>query len=413
MVIYAFVELWRTLVVVLAGGKGQRLDPLTRDRAKPAVPFGGTYRIIDFTLSNCVNSYLKKVIVLIQYRSRSLKRHILSGWHPLFNPQLGAHIETLEPQHDEYDAYLGNADAVCQNLREIREENPPVIVVLSGDQIYKMDYRNLLHFHEDRGADLTVGAVEMPLEAAAGRFGILEVNGQSRIVGFQEKPQAPRPIPGKPGICLASMGIYVFRPDFLSTLLAEDAADTGSQHDFGKDILPRAIGRGFVSAFDFVDENKKGSKYWRDVGTLDAYYEANMDLVSVNPELNLYDQEWPIRTAPLTAPPPKFVFAREQEGRVGSAVDSMISPGCIVSGGRVRSSILSPFVRINSFVEVESSILFGDVDVGRHAKIRRAIIDKGVRIPEGAQIGFDPEADRKRFSVTDQGIVLVSKQAVL
>lgn len=407
------MEHWRTLVIVLAGGKGQRLGPLTRERAKPAVPFGGSYRIIDFTLSNCVNSYLKKVMVLIQYRARSLKRHILHGWHPLFNPQLGSHIETLEPQHDEHDAYLGNADAVYQNLPEIREEHPPVIVVLSGDQIYKMDYRRLLCVHEERGADLTVGAVEMPVSDASGHFGVLEVNGQNRVIGFEEKPMAPKQIPGNPGRCLASMGIYVFRPDFLSDLLSIDAGDATSQHDFGMDIFPRAIGSGFVCAFGFVDENKKGSKYWRDVGTLDAYYDANMDLISVHPELNLYDQEWPIRTAPLTAPPPKFVFSREAEGRVGVAVDSMISPGCIISGGRVQSSILSPYVRVNSFAHVESSILFGDVDVGRHATIRRAIIDKGVRVPEGARIGCDPEEDRRRFPVTDQGIVLVSKCSVL
>jgi glucose-1-phosphate adenylyltransferase len=399
---------------VLAGGRGQRLEPLTRDRAKPAVPFGGIYRIVDFSLSNCVNSGVRKVTVLVQYRSRSLMRHLRDGWQILFNPAVGEYLETLPPQHYTSETYEGTADAVYQNLYEIREEDPQAVLLLAGDHIYKMDYRHLLKFHEDRGADATVGAVEMRCATASRQFGVLEVDAEQRILGFEEKPEQPKSLPASPDLCLASMGIYVFRPEALYELLEEDAKDSSSQHDFGRDVIPRMVrARRPVFAFSLVDENKKEAKYWRDVGTIEAYYEANMDLVAVTPHLNLYDKAWPIRTLPITMPPPKFVFAGQEPGRVGTAVDAMVSPGCIISGGRVERSVLSPGVRINSYAYVGDSIIFENVTVGRHARLNRTIVDKDVTIPEGMQIGFFPDEDRKRFTVTDSGIVVISKRTVI
>ena len=408
------MDLNKTVVVLLAGGKGQRLEPLTRDRAKPAVPFGGIYRIVDFTLSNCLNSMLKKILVLVQYRSRSLNSHIRDGWSVNFNSALGEFVETLPPQYAVRDQwYRGTADAVHQNLFAIEEERPEAVLILAGDHIYKMDYRHMLRLHEDRGADLTVGAVEVP-RSEGPQFGILQVDESGRIVGFQEKPKDPKPIPGHPELCLASMGIYVFRPEVMSRVLAEDARDAKGSHDFGKDIIPKLVGTEKVFAFSFIDENRKEAKYWRDVGTIEAYYAANLDLVGVTPMLNLYDQSWPIRTKPVVGPPPKFVFAQDQPGgRMGIALDSLVSPGCIVSGGRVQTSVLSPYVRINSYSQVADSILFENVSVGRHAKIRRAIIDKDVEIPEGMEIGFDPVEDRKRFLVTESGITVISKGTVI
>jgi len=407
------MDLSKSLTVVLAGGKGQRLEPLTRDRAKPAVPFGGIYRIIDFTLSNCLNSSLKKVMILVQYRSRSLLRHLRDGWQMLFNNAVGEYLETLPPQHHAYEAYVGTADAVYQNLFAVREEEPEHILILAGDHIYKMDYGHLLRYHAERGADATVSAVEVRRNDAAGQFGVVQVDAESRIIGFEEKPRDPKPLPSNPELCLGSMGIYVFKPQVLYRLLEEDARDATSSHDFGKNIIPKMVGKHAIYAFSFIDENKKAAKYWRDVGTIDAYYEANMDLVSVSPELNLYDVGWPIRNIPVTAPPPKFVFAQHEPGRVGVALDSMISQGCIVSGGRVERSILSPGVRINSYSLVTDSILFEDVNVGRHSKLHRTVVDKGVGIPEGMQIGYFPEEDRKRFTVTESGIVVISKGTVL
>lgn len=407
------MDLSKVAVVILAGGKGQRLEPLTRDRAKPAVPFGGIYRIIDFTLSNCLNSGLKKVSVLVQYRSRSLNRHIRDGWQRLFNPAVGEYLEPLPPQYHAGDSYLGTADAVYQNLFAIREEEPEVVLVLAGDHIYKMDYRRLLHFHQEKGADATVSAVEAKRTEAARQLGVLEIDLESRIVGFEEKPEDPKPLPTNSEACLGSMGVYAFKPQALYDLLEEDARDPRSSHDFGKDIIPRMVGAHPIYAFSFIDENKKNAKYWRDVGTIDAYYDANLDLISVTPELNLYDQEWVIRTMPIMAPPPKFVFSQQEPGRVGVALDSLVSPGCIVSGGRVERSVLSPCVRINSFALVTDSILFEDVNVGRHSKLHRTIVDKGVIIPEGMQIGYFPEEDRKKFTVTESGIVVISKRMVL
>jgi glucose-1-phosphate adenylyltransferase len=401
------------VAVILAGGKGQRLEPLTRDRAKPAVPFGGIYRIIDFAMSNCVNSGIKKLSVLVQYRSRSLNRHLRDGWQVLFNPAVGEYLEPLPPQFHSGEAYLGTADAVYQNLFAIREEEPDAILILAGDHIYKMDYRHILRWHREKEADATVGAVEVTRSEAAGQFGVLQVDEQHRIIGFEEKPREPKPLPSNPELCLGSMGIYVFRPSVLYRMLEEDARETSSSHDFGKNIIPKMVGKDAVYAFSFIDENKKEAKYWRDVGTLEAYFDANMDLIRVTPELNLYDQDWPIRTMPITAPPPKFVFAQQEPGRVGVALDSLVSPGCIISGGRVERSVLSPNVRVNSFSLVTDSILFEDVNVGRHSKLHRTIVDKGVKIPEGMQIGFFPEEDRKRFTVTESGIVVISKRTVL
>jgi glucose-1-phosphate adenylyltransferase len=403
------------MVLLLAGGKGQRLDPLTRHRAKPAVPFGGIYRIIDFTLSNCINSGLRRIDVLVQYKCLSLNRHLRDGWNFL-SPELGEYIEAIPPQQrvSEHDhLYRGTADAVYQNLYSIEKDNPEFVLILSGDHIYKMDYRHLLDYHVERNADLTVSAVEVPVEQA-GLFGILEVDDAFQIVGFQEKPVHAKTLPHHPSMCFGSMGVYIFRTDFLIRVLEEDAADARSSHDFGKDILPRLIGRARVFAFGFIDENKKESQYWRDVGTIDTFWSANMDLVSVNPVFNLYDQSWPIRTAIPCLPPPKFVFAQEWAGgRIGVALDSLVSPGCIISGGRVQNSILSPSVRVNSYAHVTDSILFENVNVGRHARVKRAIIDKDVNIPEGMQIGYNPDDDRKRFTVSDGGVVVIEKGAVL
>lgn len=399
-----------TLVVLMAGGRGERLGPLTGHRAKPAVPFGGIYRIVDFTVSNCINSGLTQVLVLVQYRSRSLNRHVRDGLSMFFNPARGEFLESMPPQlYSGEKWYLGTADAVYQNLFAIREARPEAVLVLSGDHIYKMDYRHMLAFHTEMRADVTVGAVEVPRSEATG-FGVLHVDSEARILRFSEKPKAPEPVPEDPDVSLASMGIYVFNPELLDRELEADAADPNSNHDFGKDILPRLIGRAAVYAFRFIDENKKDSKYWRDVGTVEAYYQANIDLVSVDPQLNLYDKDWPLITRPLTFPPAKFVFAEQgPASRRGQAVDSLVSPGAIISGGQVFRSILSPQVFVDSYALVEDSVLFERVHIGKGAKVRRAIIDKDVHVPAGMIIGYDEAEDRRRFSVSDSGIVVISK----
>jgi len=403
----------KTLVVLLAGGKGQRLEALTKERAKPAVPFGGIYRIIDFTLSNCLNSGLNKVLVLVQYRSRSLNRHIREGWSVLVNPGRGEFIEPLPPQQNKGDTWFqGTANAVYQSLFAIQEEDPESVLVLSGDHIYKMDYTGLVEEHLRTGADVTLGAVQVRKSEASG-FGVCLTDERNRITRFIEKPQTPEEIPGEGDTCLASMGIYVFRPEVLYHLLDLDVADPKSSHDFGKDILPLLAGTKALYAYPFVDENRKEAHYWRDVGTIDAYYEANMDLINVDPLLNLYDDKWPIYTNKTMVPPPKFVFEELSTGRMGVAIDSIVASGCILAGGSVRRSVLSHSVKVHSYATVEGSILFENVDVGRHARIKNAIIDKDVRIPEGMSIGYDLEADRKRFTVSEKGIVVISKRAVL
>jgi len=394
-----------SLVIVLAGGVGERLSPLTKERAKPAVYFGGPYRIIDFTLSNCINAGLRRIFIVTQYKSLSLNRHIRMGWNVVAE-ELGEFIEILPPQKRVSDNwYLGTADAVYQNLYSVVREAPRHVVILSGDHIYKMDYSKMLRWHIEKGAAATVATYEVPVEEAARRFGVIQVDDEERIVGFEEKPAEPKPIPSMPGVALASMGIYVFEADVLIRALEEDAA-CDSKHDFGKNILPSLIGNAPVYSYRFSDENKKANKYWRDIGELDAYYEANMDLVQVNPEFNLYDPEWPIRTWMEQAPPAKFVF--NDEGRRGQALDSIISSGVIVSGSTVRGSILCPNVRVHSYCDIDRSILMPGVRVGRHARIRNAIIDRDVFIPRGAVIGYNLEEDRKRHTVTAKGIVVVT-----
>lgn len=399
------------LAVILAGGKGTRLEPLTRDRAKPAVPFGGSYRIIDFVLSNCLNSGIRKMLVLTQYKAMSLDRHIGLGWRDYFSRELDEFIDIVPPQQriDE-QWYQGTADAVYQNIYAIEKENPKYLLILAGDHIYKMNYHAMIQFHKEKQADLTIGALQVDVESAK-EFGVMQINHDQRIIGFQEKPKNPQPLPNDPNHALASMGIYVFNTRFLFEQLCQDANDPKSAHDFGKNIIPSIIERQRVFAFPFRDENRKKEAYWRDVGTLDAFYEANMDLVSIDPQLNLYDDSWPIRTHQPNLPPPKFVFGSRGEGdRIGTAIDSIICPGTVVSGGRVVRSVVGPRSRINSFSQVSDSILFEGVEVGRHAKIRNAVIDKNVCIPPGMEIGFDQELDRSRgFTVSPKGIVTVAK----
>lgn len=393
------------LVIVLAGGAGERLYPLTKERAKPAVYFGGPYRIIDFVLSNCINSGLRRVFIATQYKSLSLNRHIRMGWS-IVSEELGEFIEILPPQKRVGEHwYLGTADAVYQNLYSIVREKSRHVIVLAGDHVYKMDYSKMLRLHQEQQASVTIAAIEVPIGDGP-RLGIVQINEQEQVIGFQEKPHDPKPIPGSPDLALASMGIYVFDTDVLIAALERDAEQPTS-HDFGRDIIPALIGQFPVRSYRFYDENKKAAKYWRDIGTLDAYYAASLDLVAVNPEFNLYDPEWPLRTHQPQSPPAKFVFA-EEGARCGSALDSIISPGCIVSGGRILGSILCPNVRIHSFCVIEQSILMPGVRVGRHARVRRAIIDRDVFIPRGALIGYNPDEDRRRHTVTEQGVVVVT-----
>lgn len=399
------------LTLILAGGKGTRLEPLTRDRAKPAVPFGGLYRIIDFTLSNCINSDLRRILVLTQYKARSLSRHIAAGWS--FLPrELDEYIEVLPPQQriDE-NWYKGTADAIYQNIYTIEKANPRYVLILAGDHIYKMDYGHMIRAHIERGAELTIGCIPVPRKEGV-HFGIMDVDNEDHVVGFLEKPADPPEMPGMPGQTLASMGIYVFTARTMFELLCQDATRGDSGHDFGRDIIPPILGSQRVFAYRFRDQNRKEVPYWRDVGTLDAYYQANLDLINVDPVLNLYDREWPIRTYQPQLPPPKFVFndGPSDTARRGEAHDSMVCQGCIISGGHVRRSILSTNVRVNSYAEVEASILFDGVNVGRHSRIRRAIIDKDVQIPAGTTIGYNLEHDRQRgFTISEQGVVVIAK----
>jgi glucose-1-phosphate adenylyltransferase len=393
-----------TLVCLLAGGQGERLYPLTRDRAKPAVPFGGIYRIIDITLSNCINSDLRRIFVLTQYKALSLNRHIRESWYILAH-DLGEFVQILPPMKRVGESwYQGTADAVYQNIYSIGSEPSKYVLILAGDHVYKMNYQLMLQQHLDSGAELTIGSIEFDLSEAS-RFGVVEVDAVGRIVGWQEKPADPKPSPHNPEKCFVSMGTYCFNTDVLLKCLVEDAEDPHSTHDFGRDVVPKLICHRKVFAYNFVDENKKEALYWRDIGTLEAYYEANMDLIAVSPVFNLYDQAWPLRTYQRQYPPAKFVFA--DKARMGIALDSIVSQGCIVSGGHVTNSILSPDVRVNSYSEVDRSILFSHVDVGRYSRVRNAIVDRHIRIPEHTDIGFDPEEDRKKYYVTDTGIVVV------
>ena len=408
------------LTIILAGGQGERLYPLTRDRSKPAVPFAGIYRIIDFTLSNCLNSNLRRMLVLTQYKSHSLDRHLRHAWH-IFNPELGEYLDTLPPQQRMGDRwYQGTADAIYQNLFFLEDERPAHVVILSGDHIYKMDYSEMLEAHLSQKADLTVAVVETEVSRAAGQFGVLQVDREDRIIGFQEKPAEPQPDPEREEICLVNMGVYIFETAALVRNVVEDARRP-TEHDFGRNIIPAMVNNFKVMAYRFVDRNNKVQKYWRDIGTLDSYYEASMDLVQVEPLFNLYDKDWPIRTYPAYEPPAKMVFAGSDADvgsaggppRVGSALDSLVSNGVIISGGKVQRSILSPGVRIHSYARIEDSILFDGVDVGRHCRIRRAILDKGVKVPPNTTIGHDPVADARRFTISAAGIAVIPKGANL
>jgi glucose-1-phosphate adenylyltransferase len=397
-----------TLGVLLAGGAGERLFPLTRDRAKPAVPFGGNYRIIDITLSNCINSDLRRVYILTQYKALSLNRHIREGWTGIVAQELGEFIEILPPmQRVSANWYMGTADAVYQNIYSIGAEQPKHVLILSGDHIYKMNYGLMLDHHMAAGADVTLAT--LPIEPSdVARFGVVEVSRTGEVIGFQEKPKTTNlRSPFNPTKVDASMGIYLFNTDVLLPALMKDAEDPNSKHDFGHNILPGILGRYKISAYNFVDENKQNALYWRDVGTLEAYFDANMDVASVSPIFNLYDKAWPMRTRQRQYPPAKFVFG--EPGRTGMAINSVISAGCIVSGAVVRNSVLSQDVRVNSYAEVESSIIFTHVDIGRHCRIRRAIIDRDVHLPEGTVIGYDREEDRRNYFVTQSGLTVVTR----
>jgi glucose-1-phosphate adenylyltransferase len=401
-----------TLGVLLAGGAGERLFPLTRDRAKPAVPFGGHYRIIDITLSNCINSGLRRVFILTQYKALSLNRHVREGWTGVVAQELGEFFELLPPmQRTGANWYMGTADAVYQNLYSIGSEQPKYMIILSGDQIYKMNYARMLEYHQETKADVTLATLPIAPEEVS-RFGVVEVAQSGEIIGFQEKPASTSVrSPFAPDSVDASMGIYIFNTEVLLKALISDAEDPDSKHDFGHNILPHMLGKKKMMAYSFVDENKQQARYWRDVGTLDSYYDANLDLCSVSPVFNLYDRSWPIRTRVRQYPPAKFVF--REPGRTGMAIDSIITAGVIISGASVSNSVLSQDVRVNSYTEVDSSVIFSHVNIGRHCRIRRAIIDRDVHIPEGTVIGYDPLEDKRRYFVTPSGLTIVTRDASL
>src|SRR5262245_345587 len=401
----------RTVAMILAGGRGAQLGPLTDWRAKPAVPFGGKFRIIDFTLSNCVNSGVRRIGILTQYKAQSLIRHVQNGWGFL-DGRLGEFVELMPAQQRVWtEWYRGTADAVFQNLDILRRHEPRYVLVLAGDHIYKQDYSKLIADHVRRGADLTVACVEVPLEQARS-FGVMGVDGSMRVTAFAEKPERPPPIPGHPDQALASMGIYVFNAPFLYEALVRDSDDRRSSHDFGKDIIPRLLGSGYrVVAHRFSDScvnMSEGRPYWRDVGTVDAYWEANMELVKVTPDLNLYDAEWPIWTFQVQLPPAKFVF--DDDGRRGMAVDSMVSGGCLISGSLVRRSLLFSDVRVHSFSTLEDAVVLPGVEIGRNCVLKRVILDRACRLAPGTKIGVDPIEDRKRFHLSEKGIVLVTPE---
>ena len=394
-----------TLAVIMAGGRGERLRHLTEDRCKPATPFGGKFRIIDFALSNCVNSGIRQISVLTQYKAHSLIQHIQRGWGYL-RGEFGEFVEIIPAQQRRGpEWYQGTADALWQNMEIIRAHRPLHVLVLAGDHIYKMDYGPMIGFHVEKEADITVGVVEVPVVRAR-EFGVLTVDETNRVLRFQEKPTQPEPMPGRPDVALASMGIYVFNPRLLERLLRADAEDPESAHDFGRNIVPGAIDKLRVFAYPFEDVRTKAQNYWRDVGTVDAYYEANMELVRVSPELNIYDEQWPIWTYQEQLPPAKFVF--DDDDRRGAAIDSMVSGGCIISGSRVTNSLLFSNVRVHDYSSIDASVLLPRVRVGERCVIRRAIIDANALVPDGMQIGVDRAADAERFYVTENGVTLVT-----
>ena len=399
-----------TVTMVLAGGEGNRLHPLTAMRTKPSVPFGGKYRIIDFGLTNCLNSGLRKIYVLTQYKSDSLNKHIYEAWN-IFHPELREFIYTIPPQQKLGSYwYKGTADAIYQNLNLMEPEFNKWVLVLSGDHIYKMDYLKMIQYHTEKKADLSISCIVTQKEKAS-RFGVIEIDKDYKVLSFIEKPEKPPVIPSRPGYSLINMGIYVFSIDVLISVFERMNEQGISYVDFGKDVIPFMIKEGYdIYGFRFEDENKKDRPYWVDVGTLDSYYTANMDLISVNPEFNLYDVDWPLRTRQLQSPPAK-TLSHEGE-RIGRAINSLITDGTIISGGLVERSILGPNVRVNSYTYITDSIIMDNCNIGRHTRIRRAIIDKNVVVPEGMEIGFDPDKDRKLFKVTDTGIVVVPKNYV-
>lgn len=401
--------------MILAGGEGKRLAPLTLERAKPAVPFGGRYRIIDVVLSNFVNSGLAKIKIITQYKSASLEEHIARAWR--LSPILDNYIEAMPAQQRTgLSWFKGSADAVWQCFHAIRDEDPEIVIIFGGDHIYKMDIQQMLEHHLNMGADITVAAIPVP-KAEASEFGVIHTDAEGRVIAFVEKPKDPPEMPGRPGWSLASMGNYIFKRSVLEEELARDQADEKSAHDFGKNILPSMVERGAkVFAYDFAQnivpgETKNG--YWKDIGTITSYFESHLDLVSISPSFNLYNRSWPLRTGHSHDPPAKFVFSDQINARVGIATDSLVCDGCIISGGQIHQSVLAPGVRVNSFSHIEQCVLMERVRVGRYARLRRVIVDKDVEIPAGAEIGFDLEADRKRFTVTPDGIVVIPKRARL
>lgn len=400
-----------TITMILAGGQGERLYPLTAVRSKPAVPFGGKYRIIDFTLSNCLNSGLRKIYVLTQYKSDSLQQHIYEGWN-IFQAELGEFIYTIPPQLKlSGDWYLGTANAIFQNKNLISPDKAKWILILSGDHIYKMDYLKFIYYHIEKDAELTIATIKYDVDQAR-RFGVLATDENNQVIDFQEKPRVPIEIPDEPGHCFVNMGIYIFNSETLIDVLESDDKNPNSSHDFGKDVIPAMINsKRKIFAWHFIDENKSPKPYWRDIGTIDSYYAASMDLISVTPEFNIYDRDWPIRTFQGQYPPMKTI-SHEGE-RVGRALSSLVCDGTIISGGLVERSILGHGVRVNSYSYITDSIIMDNVVIGRRAKIRRAIIDKNVYVPEDYEIGFDPEKDKQKFTVSETGIVVVPKNAVL
>jgi glucose-1-phosphate adenylyltransferase len=397
-----------TLCILMAGGKGERLYPLTKARAKPSVRFGGIYRIVDFTLSNCLNSDIRRIYVLTQYRSLSLDRHIRLGWS-VFNQELGEFIECVPPQQRNVDRwYRGTADSIYQNIYLLQRERPARVLILSGDHVYKMNYNEMLAFHMEKNADLTVAGVEVN-RSEASAFGIIGSDDDLRIVDWEEKPANPKPVPGQPDKSFVSMGVYIFNVEALVKSVIADAKQSESQHDFGKNVVPSMLEKYRVYVHPFREPNNETGRYWRDIGTLDAYWEANMDLCSVEPQCNLYDPSWPIRTYQQQVPPARTVCGQDGQKcmQSGTALNSVISGGCIVSGGTVVESVLSHNVHVDAGSLVEQSVLLDDVRIGRGAKLRKVIVDQGVTVPDGYVIGHDPEADKARFTISPSGVVIV------
>ncbi len=400
-------SLRKTITMILAGGQGERLFPLTKERTKPSVPFGGKYRIIDFTLSNCLNSGLRRIFVITQYKSDSLSRHLYEAWN-IFNPDLGEFIYSIPPQlKTSNNWYLGTANAVHQNMNLIEDISYDNLLLLSGDHIYKMDYLKMIQYHKEKNAQLTIASIEIP-SSQANRFGVIDIDENYRVRKFVEKPKNPPEIPDKPGLSFVNMGIYVFSTEAIKEVFNKMDNEKIPSYDFGKDVIPYMIKNDYhVQAYRFVDENKKAEPYWVDVGTIDSYYAASMDLINVIPHFNLYDSDWPLRTRQLQFPPAKTI-SHEGE-RVGRAINSLITDGTIISGGLVERSILGYNVRVNSYSYITDSIIYDNCNIGRHARIRRTIIDKNVVIPEGMEIGFDADTDKKRFTVSETGIVVIPK----